>query len=126
FFFAEDFLAPFFAEDFLAVAFFADFLAVAFFAGIVHLLRARLTTPYASGVDALVRSSRPTPRTARRGAGHSSGTRSGRDSRRRSAWPLVTTLPSRGRRSLGRTLGSVRGLAMERNDARPLPEITLL
>jgi hypothetical protein len=64
FFFAEDFLA-----DFLAVDFFADFLLAA---GMVHLLsHTSLRRPCASVAGAPVRSSRPTPRIARRDEGHS-------------------------------------------------------
>jgi hypothetical protein len=59
----------FFAVDLRAV----DFRAVDFFlAGdIGHLLPLKLRTPSVSGVDALVRSSRPTRRIAHRGGGRS-------------------------------------------------------
>ena len=125
FFLAEDFLADFLAEDFLA-DFFADdfFLAAGMFTSSPHTW---LTRPCALGAGAPARSCRPTPRSARPVGVHSSGIRCERGSRRRSALPRATTLPFRGRRSLGRSLGIALGPAMERNGALRLsPEITFL
>ena len=77
----------------------------------------QLRTPSASGVDSPVRSSRPTRRTARRGEGRSSGTRSARGSRRRSASPPSMTPPSPGRRPRDRVLGTSLVPAMGCSDA---------
>jgi hypothetical protein len=84
-------------------------------------------TPCASGVAVRVHSSHPTPRTARRGEGRSSGTRCEPDNRHRSASPPEMNPPSRGRTPPDRVADTVPALAMGCSDAcgpRSLPEIT--
>src|SRR3990170_2895829 len=73
-----------------------------FLAGDIGHPLSTLRTPCASGVAVPVRSSLPTPRSARRDEGRSSGIRCGQGSQCRSASPPSTTLPSRGRRSRDR------------------------
>jgi hypothetical protein len=63
------FFADFRAELFFAVDFFLEdfFFALDFLAGaMTHLLSSKLKTPFASGVDVLVRSCHPIPHNVRR------------------------------------------------------------
>ena len=110
-----------------AAVFFAAVLRAAGFLAAVFLAAAMLPpfgafaqfrTPCASGVGVPVRSSRPRRRSAHRGGVRSSDIRCARDTRCRSAWPPSMSLPSRGRKPLGRTRDTVLVLAKGCSDAR--------
>ena len=106
---------------FAAVLRAAGFLAAVFLAAAMlppFGAFAQFRTPCASGVGVPVRSSRPTRRSAHRGGVRSSDIRCARDTRCRSAWPPSMSLPSRGRKPLGRTRDTVLVLAKGCSDAR--------